>query len=98
MDRLKLINEVTARNNKNTITYVSTFNPRNPKIFEDLRRDIDILKRDNLMKNVLENYKIVKSKRQPTNLKRIFTKAKFEDDVTPAKVTRCNRLTCGLQL
>ena len=63
MDRHKLINEVTTRNNKNTMAYVSAFNHRNPGIFGDLRRDFDILKRDNLMKNVIENYKVIKSKR-----------------------------------
>ena len=47
MDRYNLINEVTATN-KNTIAYVSTFNPRNTEIFEDLQRNIDILMRDNL--------------------------------------------------
>ena len=52
--------------------------------------------RDATLGDVLENYKIIKSKRQPPHLRRILTKAKFEDDTTSAKVTRCNRPNCGL--
>jgi hypothetical protein len=52
LDRNSLINEVRVRNNEDTVAYVSTFNPRNPEIFGEIRRDIDILKRDSQMRNV----------------------------------------------
>jgi hypothetical protein len=63
LDRINLINEVRVRDNEDTIAYVSTLNPINPEIFGEIRRDIDILKRDSQMRNVLDNYTIIKSKR-----------------------------------
>jgi hypothetical protein len=44
---------------------MNTFNQRNPAIFGEIRRDIFIIKKDSEMKNVLNNYTIIKSKRQP---------------------------------
>ena len=96
LHRTNLLNEINPRNNQDAIAYVSTYNPRNPEIFGELRRDIDILKRDSQMKSVLKNYKIIKSKRQPPNLKRLLTKAKFEEMSSTPKVYRCNRPNCGL--
>ena len=47
------------------------------------------------MRNILSKYNLIKSKRQPYNLKRLLTKAKFTSNTTP-KVTKCNKPTCGL--
>ena len=47
------------------------------------------------MRNILSKYKLIKSKRQPYNLKRLLTKAKFTSSNT-LKVTKFNRPNCGL--
>ena len=47
------------------------------------------------MNNILLNFKLIKSKRQPNDLKRLITKAKFNHNVDH-EVTRCNRPNCGL--
>ena len=47
------------------------------------------------MNKVLSNFKLIISKRQPNNLKRLLTKAKFNHD-SNHEVKRCNRPNCGL--
>ena len=50
------------------------------------------------MKEILQNLSILKSVRQPPNLKKLLTRAKFTDETHPPTntVTRCNRSNCGL--
>ena len=47
------------------------------------------------MRNFLSKHKILKSKRQPFNLKRLFTKAKLTSNDT-YEVKKCNTPNCGL--
>ena len=44
-----------------------------------IKANIPLLKNDDRMKTILGNHSIIKSHRQPKNLKEILTKAKFED-------------------
>ena len=50
------------------------------------------------MREALAKSKIIKSKRQPPNLKKLPTKAKFEEQRswTKHKVFKCNRANCDL--
>ena len=48
------------------------------------------------MKSVLQNYKTIRSKRQPPNLKRLLTRAKFEECTSEATVKKCGKSKCGL--
>ena len=48
------------------------------------------------MKEIIQKYKIIKSKRQPNNLKRLLTKAKFTDTQELPKILKCNRPNCGV--
>ena len=50
------------------------------------------------MGDILANAKIIKSNRQPKNLKQILTKAKFEDDTRDEapKVLKCKNTKCGI--
>ena len=73
------VRTVKNKNDQDLITYVSTHNPRQKEIFGDIANDLHVLKRDNRMKEVLELYKIIKSKRQPKNLKKLIIKAKFTE-------------------
>ncbi|MEW8548114.1 MAG: hypothetical protein AB2693_31815, partial [Candidatus Thiodiazotropha sp.] len=79
------------------LPYVSTHNPKNPEAFQILRNNLPILTNDQQMSKVLKDTKIIKSKRQPQNLKKLLTKAKFDSKKTEIKtVTKCKRPNCGL--
>ena len=47
------------------------------------------------MNDILSNFKIIKSKRQPNNLKRLLTKAKFSNS-DHHEVKLCNKPNFGL--
>lgn len=53
------------------VTYVSTYNPKNPEMFNLFRNNMPILMADQKMKDVLKDTCFIKSKRQPPNLKKI---------------------------
>ena len=59
------------------ITYVSTFNPKNPELFNSTRENLPILQEDETMNKILQEFQIIKSKRQPRNIKKLITRAKF---------------------
>ena len=86
----------TEENNATTLTFITSHNPLNPDIFREIRQDINILNRDPYMKEVLENFSILKSVRQPPNLKRLLTRAKLTNTTPTNTVNRCNRPNCGL--
>ena len=48
------------------------------------------------MKEITQAYQIIKSKRQLWNLKRLLTRAKFNETQESPKVTKCNRPNCGV--
>ena len=48
------------------------------------------------MKEIIQKYTIIKCKRQPNNLKRLLTKAKFTDTQELPKISKCNRPNCGV--
>ena len=64
---------------QNIIPFTTTFNPRNPDIFTIIKPNMAILQNDDKMKNVLQKNPIIKSHRQPKNLKKLITRAKFEE-------------------
>ena len=75
--------------------YVSTYRPRDSDLFKVIMHNMPILQEDEKMRNILSKHKILKSKRQPFNLKRLLTKAKFTSNDT-YEVKKCNRPNCGL--
>lgn len=81
---------------ENVVTYVSTFNPKNPELFGTIRQNLNILYEDQKMNTILQTNDIIKSKRQPQNLKRLLTRAKFDENIQTATINRCNRPNCGL--
>ena len=48
------------------------------------------------MNDILQANTIIKNKRQPQNLKRLLTRAKFDENIQIATINKCNRLNCGL--
>ena len=80
---LRLVRE---KPNDLIITYVSTFNPKQPELFHAIQQNLPIYE-DELMKEIIQKYTIIKSKHQPNNLKRLLTKAKFTDTQELPKIS-----------
>jgi hypothetical protein len=93
--RKDLLKVKHKQNSINDIAFVSTFNPCNPELFNNIHNNRFILDSDNVMKEVLKKSKIIKSKRQPPSLKKLLTKANFEQTLEK-RVTKCNRPNCSL--
>ena len=66
----------------NILTFVSTNNPRNPNFYPIIKESISVINASPKMKRELNKTKLIPSKRQPQNLKRILTRAKFISQVT----------------
>ena len=83
------------------LTFVSTFNPRNPDMFKVMKDTLPLLNASPPMKKALKNIKLINSKHQPSNLKELLTRARFELSTTQKqehqevkKVHRCTTKTC----
>ena len=92
----KLRNE----DNKRLLTFVSTYNPRNPDIFKVIKETPPLLNASPKMKKALEGIKLINSRRQPPNLERTLTRAKFNfpAQVQTGNITKtkhCNNGKCG---
>ena len=76
---------------------MSTYNPKNPELYQLITTSLPILKADDAMRKVLEKLPSIKSKRQPKSLKKILTRAAFNDNETEERknVTKCGRSNCG---
>ena len=97
-ERQEISQEPSKTDQRNLIPFVTTYNPRNPDIFPVIQTNLPILGKDKKMGDILANAKIIKSNRQPKNLKQILTKAKFEDDTRDEapKVLKCKNTKCGI--
>ena len=94
-DRKTLRKKVPLKN-ENFIPYVSTCNPRNTELFLVTKSNLPILYQDNILKDLMKKRQIIKSKRQPPNLKRILTRAKFDNMEQKHTVKKCKHPNCGL--
>ena len=74
-EQLRETNEKSQR--REVSTYVSTNNPKHPDFYPIITHSISILNASTNMKQKLSNIKIIPSKRQPPNLKKILIRAKF---------------------
>ena len=91
------LRQAKTRNNDNdVIAYVSTYNPRNTEVFNIIYQNLPMLNKDERMKKVLQQYNIIKSKRQPKSLKKLLTSAKFETNKEEITVKKCRRSNCGI--
>lgn len=80
--------------NKDILTFVSTYNPNNPNVQEGIDTALSILNSSNKMKSLMKDTKIIKSKRQPPNLKRMLTSAKFTTSENSCTVKKCGDKRC----
>lgn len=78
LDRKQLIStpspDITTQE---IIPFVTTYNPKNKNITPFVKHLNEVLKTDERMPKVLENFRVIESKRQPKNLKRILCKSNF---------------------
>ena len=97
LDRSKLLNTKDTTEGTHIIPYVTTFNPQNPEIYTDIIQLKSILHRNEELHQCFRNKTFLKSKRQPPNLKRLLTKAKFTMKQTEeCSIKKRNEPRCGL--
>ena len=76
--------------NNSNLTFISTFNPNNPKIFDLVKSGVNTLVENNV--NGFKNIMLIHAKRQPPNLKRILTNSLFTNKT--AGVFKCSGSRC----
>jgi hypothetical protein len=78
-----------------SIAFVTTYNPNNPDVKACINRTLGILDTSERMKKVMKDTRIIKSRRQPPNLKKMLTTAKFSrNQMSAHKVTKCGNKRC----
>ena len=61
--------------NDNSLPFITTYNPNNPNVYEMKDKSVECLKQNKV--DSFENLRIIRSKWQAPNLKRILTKAQL---------------------
>lgn len=74
-------------------TFVNTHNPNNLNMWNIIQNTMGILKTDARCRKMINSTTLINSRRQPPNLKKLLTKAKF-DTSNPA-VNKCSDNRCG---
>ena len=91
--------ELRAPKNRNsntkTLPLVLTHNLNNPQIINRIKQNLQFLKNSEKIKPILENTKLIVSRRQPKNLKKQLTQARFVSERTYNTVTQCGEPRCG---
>ena len=89
---------VQEKNEENITPFKSTYSPKNKEAFGILKKYMEILKKDETMRTISNNTKILKSKRQLPNLKRLefLVKSEFKGINILPSVSKCNEPRCGL--
>jgi hypothetical protein len=85
-------------NDNNVIAFVTTHNPNNAEIFPTIHNNLAMLKQDQRLCHMLDKTKLIKSKRQPKNLKHILTNARYNNSQTSTEnctVSKCKDKRCG---
>ena len=90
------LREVKKHNTNRVIPLVTTHNPQNPELFNSIIQNLAIIHSDNHLREAFQQFRFIKSKRQSPNLRKILTRAKFEDIKTIPIISKCNRPNCGL--
>ena len=83
--RLELAEKIPQRelrnpkkhDNEKPPAYVTTYNKNNPELFTEINKKNLELKNNDKIKEILDTKEIIKSQRQPQNLKRILTSSTF---------------------
>ena len=81
-------------NNEKPLSYVATYNKNNPELFTEIIKNLE-LKNKNKIKGIQDTTKVIKSQRQPKNLKIILASSTFGENTTQ-EVTKCNNKRCKI--
>ncbi|MCG8430695.1 MAG: GIY-YIG nuclease family protein, partial [Candidatus Omnitrophica bacterium] len=79
----------------NNICFVHTHNPSNLNMHNVISRNIDFLKTDQRLNDMLKETKLINASRQPPSLKGMLTRARFEDS-SNYTVSKCGKPRCKL--
>ena len=85
----------TNSNALDKIPYISTYNPNYDDHFNEIKSVFNMLQISPETENIFKEVSLVKSKRQPRNLKSILTRARF-NAVTNQQVRKCGNQRCLL--
>ena len=79
------------------LTFVSTYIPGNPDLFPIIKASLPILDKNPKMERIMSKKTLIKSLRQPKNLKRMLTTSKCigEEVGMPPCVKKCLRPNCN---
>ena len=61
----------------NGFFYATTYNKNNPEVFTEILKKLEEIENQDKIKEILDTTKIIKSQRQPKNMKRILTSSTF---------------------
>ena len=78
--REKLRSNAPKDKTSNLLTFVLSNDPTNPNMFPVIQESLPIQNASPKMNNSMKKIKLISSKLQPPNLKRILTTAKFESN------------------
>ena len=77
------------------ISFVHTYNPNNPNMFQIIHDSLPIVQNDQILKTAFAGTKFISSKRQSPSLKQILTKAAFSRNAHQiGGVKRCGDKRC----
>ncbi|KAK3083263.1 hypothetical protein FSP39_017901 [Pinctada imbricata] len=81
---------------KDVIPFVVTHNPKNEKIFNVAKQFLPILHQSPSLRSLFKPQDFIHSRRQPPNLKKLLTRAKFTSNPDETfKVSKCLDPRCG---
>lgn len=83
----------TQKDKENLLPFVSKFSPNDGDFFRVIKQNIKYLNGSGRMKRVMSDAKLIKSTRQPPNLKQLLTRSSFKSK-GPFKVSRCTDRRC----
>ena len=87
--------EKVVHENDDLLVFVQTNNPRNPKIYGDLLKNINFLKSTQKYGNTFKGVKVIKSERQPSNLKSLLVHSNIAKTKTAPGIKKCCKKKCG---
>ena len=84
------------QNDTQLIPFVCTHDPKMPNVFSFIKSSLPILHRSENMKQLVPGKHLLYSRRQPKNLKKHLTRAKFDSTPHMFSVKPCGDSQCGV--
>ena len=91
---LRVVKE-KGNNDNNLLCLVTTYNPNNPAVFQLIRKTLPMLNQSTPLKSIMTRTKVIRSQRQPRNLKRMLTNSYFKRTDQDPEVKKCGVKRCG---